>query len=225
MKDHFPFTDYDFYAYLTSGAFLLALLDMIFNGSSIIGHKDWNFAQITIGVATAYVVGHIVAMLAQSALETALIGRAFAKPMDIQLGLRSPNKFEKLIGFLVGRYYDPLPAKNRERIIVRAAEILGCEQSEITSGESVFQLAFKHSFSDEKVRHRIDGFRNQYGFCRNMSFVALIAAVLFTWSALCAGHPENYTYSLLSAVVFLAMFIRYLKFLSTFQAEVIRSIN
>lgn len=225
MKNHFPFTDYDFYAYLASGGILLAVLDIALNGSKILAVSNWGFGQIALAVAGAYVLGHIIAMFAQTSLETSLIGKFFAKPMDIQLGITKPRLREKLLGQLVGRYYRPMNEVSCQRSLEKAAARLNCETSAITEGEDVFLLGFKDSFSDEKLRHRIDGFRNQYGFCRNIAFVALVASALFSWVGYITTSQMHWIFAGISLIIFLAMFVRFIKFLATFQAEVIRAQN
>lgn len=225
MKDHFPFTDYDFYAYLASGGMLLAVIDWIYNGGGFLGVEDWNFGQIVVAVAAAYIVGHIVAMLAQVTLETSLIGRWFAKPMNLQLRFKDANLLERLLGKAVGRYYEAMDKKVCDAALEAAASRLGCEVSEIEDGEPVFGLGFKDSFASEKLRHRIDGFRNQYGFCRNIAFVALVSSILFFISACKSGTGNEWAVAGLSFAIFVAMFARYMKFLATFHAEVIRSLE
>lgn len=225
MKDHFPFTDYDFYAYLASGGLLLAVIDYIFNAGAVLTQPDWSFGQIVLAVAGSYVLGHIVAMLAQTTLETSLIGSLFAKPMDIQLGTKQPRFHEKMLGKMVGRYYEPMKSVSCQNTLQKAATKLSCEVTEITEGESVFLLGFKDSFADEKLRHRIDGFRNQYGFCRNVAFVALVASLLLVWSACTNSMSLHWWLAAVSFLIFVAMFTRFMKFLATFQAEVIRALN
>ena len=41
MKDWFPLTSYEFYAYLTSGMVVLAAADRAFMGSTLASHTDW----------------------------------------------------------------------------------------------------------------------------------------------------------------------------------------
>lgn len=224
MKDHFPFTDYDFYGYLASGGFALAIGDYLFNNAAYLTRADWTFAQIALCVAAAYVVGHLIAMLAQSVLETLVMNKALAKPMDIQLGFKHPSRLERMVGALVGRYYSTLPNRTSEKILRIAASELDCAVEDFSEGESIFLLGFKKSFSDEKLRHRIDDFRNQYGFCRNIAFVGLTATPLLIWSALCQGNNEAWGLAIVTALIFVGMFIRFVKFLSSFQAEVIRSV-
>ena len=105
MKNHFPFTDYDFYAYLTSGMLLLSVLDFAFNDAKLLTHANWNFVQIVAAIASAYVVGHIVASLAQLVIETFALSKLLSKPIVLQLGYERPNWIERLIGFLITGHF------------------------------------------------------------------------------------------------------------------------
>ncbi|MFC3051395.1 hypothetical protein [Kordiimonas pumila] len=225
MKNYFPFTDYDFYAYLASGGLFLAIIDFTLNDSTYLNMREWGFAQITIAIVAAYILGHLIAMLAQTVLETFIMSRCLEKPMTLQLGTVAPNWFERILGSLVGRYYEPLPLRTRTKILECAASELGVTVAEVNDAEDVFQIAFRKSFSVDGVRQRIDEFRNQYGFCRNIAFVALIATGLLTWKAWCTGDALYWQLTLVSAVVFVGMFVRFVKFLGSFQAEIIRTIK
>lgn len=225
MKNHFPFTDYDFYAYLVSGGLFLAVSDYALNNSTFLGRTDWAFTQIVLVVALAYVVGHVIAMLAQGLLENIVLSKLLANPMEIQLRLKKPNKLETLIGGLVGRYYAPLPALTCNSIKVAAANELGTNPSEITDCEDVFQVGFRRTFEKDIVRVRLDDFRNQYGFCRNIVLVAALATILLVWKGWIENDAIDYWAALATMLLSAAMFIRYVKFLSSFQAEVIRSVR
>ena len=61
MKQYFPFTDYDFYVYLTAGMLLIASVDYSFGGTVLIHRTEWTVVQITFWVAIAYLFGQLVA--------------------------------------------------------------------------------------------------------------------------------------------------------------------
>jgi hypothetical protein len=224
MKNYFPFTDYDFYAYLTSGALFLSVLDFAFNKALLLARADWTFVQIVMVIAAAYVTGHVIATLAQLVLETFAVSKLISKPIQLQLGLKEPNCAERLIGLLVGRYYDPMEVSVQARIKNEARSILSKEEDQSLNAEEVFQAGFKKSFSIKDARPRIDGFLNQYGFCRNISFVALVSMIILSWRAYQIELPYEGLLIIASFIVFIGMFIRFVKFLASFQAEVIRTL-
>lgn len=222
MKNYFPFSDYDFYAYLTSGSLLLGLLDFSIHEAAFLVQTDWTFVQIVLAVSAAYVVGHLVAIFAQLLLETIVFNWLLTKPVDLQLGMKEPNILERCLGLLVGRYYDRLAETVSGKILEGARVLLATSADKDLCAEEVFQAGFRKSFSVDGARARIDQFRNQYGFCRNITFVSMLAVAMSGWG-LCETTSE--ISGLLfgaSLVAFLGMFLRYLKFYAIFQAEVIR---
>lgn len=69
----------------------------------------------------------------------------------------------------------------------------------------------------------MDQFRNLYGFSRNISFVALIAAVLLAIK-LCQAPNSHMAWLLAAAIaVAIGMFGRFLKFYAAFSYEVLRT--
>lgn len=65
---NFPLTDFDFWAFLTSGAVVLAAFDHAL-GMGFVDRDRWTFVQGTLAVALAYVAGHVVAEAASRFLE------------------------------------------------------------------------------------------------------------------------------------------------------------
>lgn len=224
MKNYFPFTDYDFYAYLTSGVLLLTVFDFVFNDAEYLAKTDWTLWQVVVGVAFAYVTGHVIASFSQLVLETFFVNRVIAKPMQLQLATKDPNNFEKLLGGLTGRYYGPMSDGTRARVLRAAATIMEKPTDEVIKAEDVFLLGHQRAFSIEGGRQRLDEFRNQYGFCRNVSFVGLLATCLFAWQAFFDNTPELWLWAALSLLTFVGMFVRFLKFLSSFQAEAVQKL-
>ncbi|HIO01750.1 MAG TPA: hypothetical protein EYN14_07315 [Alphaproteobacteria bacterium] len=217
MRTWFPFTDYDFYAYLTSGGLLLVAIDYSLNQGAIL-NSDWSFLQIVAAIAAAYVAGHIIAMFSSVIYEHWLIGSLVKHPIDVQVGLKKQNWFDRyVIGSLAGRYYRPLSEAHRQEILDAVQAKTGGEPKR----EDIFRIGYGAARRDEDTRQRLDEFRNMYGFCRNISLSALIS---FGFTSL-VGNDANSFLLIASGVVFLAMTFRYLKFYSSFAMEVVRSIN
>jgi hypothetical protein len=224
MKNYFPFTDYDFYAYLTSGGLLLSVLDFAFNNALLLTRPNWSFVQIVMIIAAAYVTGHIIATFAQLAIETFVVSKLIAKPIKLQLGFKEPNLLERIIGLLVGRYYGPMETSVQKKVRSEARTTLSKEDDESLNVEEIFQAGFQKSFSISGARSRIDGFLNQYGFCRNIAFVALVSTIILICRAYQTDLPYEALLIIASFIVFIGMFIRFVKFLASFQAEVIRTL-
>jgi len=113
----FPFTDYDFYAYLAIGLVILASLDCATSGGEIFS-GDWRYRYVAAVVVVAYIVGHINAGIATVVVEHWLARKVLKPPIAVMMGFVTQNKIERLIGRIVGRYYEPL-TKNRRDVILK----------------------------------------------------------------------------------------------------------
>ncbi|MGB2635922.1 MAG: hypothetical protein WAM58_18480 [Candidatus Acidiferrum sp.] len=72
---------------------------------------------------------------------------------------------------------------------------------------------------DDTPQNRLDGFRNQYGFARNMSFVFFVAAVGIMIAHFVGAHPVRLRWAVLSGFASITLFYRYLKFFREFSYE------
>ena len=223
MKSWFPFTDYDFYAYLTSGMIVLFSVDYGFNGGEIASQTEWSFIQIVFAIAMAYLVGHVVASFASVILEHWIARRVLRPPIAIMMNLGEPVFAERFIGkWIVGRNYEPMPESLRTVILTAVAMKLGKNVEEITNPEDVFHVAFPVARGVVDASTRMDGFRNLYGLLRNVTLAGMIAAAALLYRA--AGEENSlywwvFTITVLSAI----MFGRFLKFYATYAAEILRT--
>src|SRR5216684_7837405 len=79
-------------------------------------------------------------------------------------------------------------------------------------GEGLFLHCYAVVTADETCQNRLDAFRNQYGFARNMSFAFLVAAVGIVIAHHVGVHPVRLRWALLSGLASITLFYRYLKF-------------
>ncbi len=226
MKSWFPFTDYDFYAYLASGSLLIAALDITGNGGQLVAQKNWPVAQVILLVAAAYVAGHLIASLSSWLLERLLARRLLAPPTAILLGMKKATLFQRAFAAVfIAQYYEPLPPSIAKRIFANAEAALQTAPGSLEQEpDTIFQVAYVAARESEDARMRVDDFRNQYGFCRNIAMVALIAAIAFGVRAIQTGDAFFTTWALISLFVAGGMTARFLKFYSTFATEVLRAL-
>jgi hypothetical protein len=82
---------------------------------------------------------------------------------------------------------------------------------------------FLHAYSivtaNERAQARLDDFRNQYGFARNMSFAFLVSAIAIGATHFYGTHPVRLRWFLLAAFASVSLFYRYLKFFHQFSYE------
>ena len=164
MKNWFPFTDYDFYAYLTGGFLLLFAFDYSLNAGAIMLRTDWPVVQIILVVAIAYVIGQLLAGPSAILLEHGIARRFLRPPSTVLLGLKVPRARERFVQrWMTGRDYAPLSDRIIELIFSRAARTLGTKREQITDAEEVFQLAYAAARKIPDTAARLDQLRTLYG--------------------------------------------------------------
>lgn len=224
MKNWFPFTDYDFWAYLTSGVLALAIGDYLYNEQALLTYANWTLSQGAVFVATAYIFGQIIASFSSLTIEHGLARKFLKPPSELIMAAAQPSWREKVIQFLVGgRGYTSLSEPLRNQIKANAASLLGGNHSSIDP-ESIFQVAYVNARAEEDLCRRIDDFRNQYGFCRNISFVALVATFLIVIDLISNQRADRVWLLAVSIFVFVTIMARFFKFYGAFSLEVFRSL-
>lgn len=210
-----PFTVYDFFGYLASGAVVLAGCTAAF-----VGYAPFQESPVLligfILVITIYILGHIVANLAADLIERRLVRARLHPPTDILLGFHLPEGWETR---LFPEYSNPLPSGVQDRVKKLAGS---------RTGESLFFHCHAVMKSDSVVQGRLETFLNLYGFCRNMT-LALLLVTLSLGAGMILGTAETgpevgpgwwLAASLIGA---LGMFYRYLKFYRQFSVELLTS--
>ena len=220
MDRFFRFSDYDIWAYLSAGMLTIAAWDFAF-GTSWVLRADWSPADGTIIVFAAYIVGQISATPASWILERLLVARVLQSP-SVNLFAESQTHFR---GFLqrtiLSDYYSPLDEGLRRRIIERAGP-------DVATGEPLFWRAYPIAKRDPTAFPRMGMFLNQYGFCRNIAFVAILAAtfdlvaiyVVTPAAAATQTADQLWFWAVVSIIGGILMFHRFLKFYRLYAVEV-----
>jgi hypothetical protein len=127
-----------------------------------------------------------------------------------------------LAAIFAPREYAPLKQGVQELALQRAAAHLGRPITDL-DGETVFQTAFHPARAVPDTAARLSAFINQYGLCRNIAFVGLIATGLLVYSQTQA--PSNETAWLIAgaAALTIGMFGRFLKFYAAYSSDVLRT--
>lgn len=225
MKDWFPLTSYEFYAYLTSGMVVLAAADRAFMGSTLASQTDWKVVIAVFWAAIAYLIGHIVAIPSSAIFEHLIAKRVLRDPSVVILGLQPQRFRERCFGTAVGaREYEPFPVDYRAAMVTKLARALNVAEPNVQA-DAAFQCAFTPARSNVDSAARMDGFLNQYGFCRNVSFASLIATVLLTVLAWRTGDRIDVLLAVGAGVLALGLFIRFIKFYAAYTREVYRAFN
>jgi len=224
MKEWFPFTDYDFYAYISSEAVVVCAFDYCLTGGTFVLHNNWNIPKgIAVGF-TFYICEQILALPSSILLEHLTTKFILRSPVVVLLGQNLSLKwYERTMGVLIGRYYSPLPDTVIQKVLDRAQIDTGKSHTDLlTNSDRIFFPAYDMARKNEDVRKRLDDFRNQYGFSRNMSFSAAISTLLLSIRAFNYETPFEWWWAGIALFISISMFVRFWKFFSSFSAEVLR---
>jgi hypothetical protein len=154
MKNQFPFTDYDFFAYIAAGFVFLFALDHALHTTWMI-RPTWTVVEGLFMTACAYATGHLLAGLASAMIERRLVARWLGKPTILLFGSEAgPAWFRRLLP----SHYEPLPQKTRELILTKAAA-----EGISGPGEALFWLCFNAARNNKTAMDRMSAFINLYG--------------------------------------------------------------
>ncbi|AZO69953.1 hypothetical protein [Mesorhizobium sp. M1D.F.Ca.ET.043.01.1.1] len=212
-------SDYDVFAYLPQGFFVLAAADFFF-GTSFVIHANWDVSTGVFVLFLSYAAGHLVAGPASRLLEAGIV-HDMLKPPSVHLLLAEPSA-SQLSQFLLPSYFSPLSRTMRARVQT-ALEKAGSD----LRGDEAYWVAYSVAKRDEHAKPRLANFLNVYGFCRNLSFIAAVTAELLFVQAWVAPRLDTFgsaAHEFAAAVGFalisFQLFKRYLKFYRLYSIEV-----
>lgn len=211
MKGDIPFTDYDFWAYLSVGFVLLFAVDHAAQTGLMI-RQSWTLVEGFFVTACAYAAGHLLAGLASAIFERRIVRGWLGAPSVTLMGTRrGPNWFRRLYP----SFYESLPEQTRDAILAKS------RASGVTEpGEALFFVASGAVRSNDATTKRLSNFLNLYGWCRNLSFTALLCAAILAGAGWWTHRPDDYWWAVASLVLSLGMFLRYLKFYRHYSLEI-----
>jgi hypothetical protein len=205
-----PFSVYDFFAYLSSGAILLLTADYLWH-LGLLRNQDVNVLLSIVLIILAYIVGQTVAQFSSFLLEQLVVGRLLKRPSIVLLSGKKPSAPLRL---LFPNYYRPFSESTRQRILAQATS-RNCS----AEGEGLFEHVYPVVTTIERHQSRLDEFRNQYGFARNVSFALVVSAVAICAARFYGTHAVTIRWAVLAALGAVTMFYRYLKFFRQYSYE------
>ena len=165
--DKIPFDPYDFFAYLSSGFFLIIGAEFTLGYPQILFH-DLSSIQLVMLILASYVCGQIIASTSKTVLQDVIIRRILGAP-DKNLLLSKPPL---LRGIIFSNYYKPVPSVTRNVIAEYRDKITPKDD------ELFYRIRFsKELQSNDLLNTRLAIFLKQYGFARNLSFVCLLLGI------------------------------------------------
>jgi hypothetical protein len=165
MDSKIPFSNYDFWAYLSAGFLLLFVVDYV-SGAQLLMREAWTVVQGVIAFSCAYAIGHVVASLASFLFERLLVGKLLGALRDVLFG---ESKAPRLVQRCFPVYFQALPVESINRVNARAASM-----DAGASSEAKFQAAFATVKVSPAVLTRLENFINMYGFYGNVALVSFL---------------------------------------------------
>ena len=217
------FSDYDVFAYVASGFGALVVWDFVFSTHYLLG-ANWTIAGGAIAIATAYILGQVLAAPSGWLIERRFVHSVLFRPSVILMESKRLGWRRFLKKTLLQDYYSSLDAGLRRRVRERAAAEYGSE----VVGDALFWCAFPIAKKDPNAYARMCAFLKLYGFCRNIAFVgftgscfiAIVAAIDWARSGWSGHIGQQFRWALLALLVGLGMLHRYLKFFRLYTVEV-----
>jgi len=222
MDRFLRFSDYDVFGYLASGITSIALCDLTF-GTQFVLRESWSISATVAVILGGYVIGHVVSGAAAMVIDRGLVRRVLGTPANLLL--RASPTIGWLQRAFLGEFLEPLHPSLRRRLIKRAGLSVQ-DANGPDAGETLFWRAWP-SIKREPIPYgRADSFLKLYGFCRTMSFVSFIAALIFLSQAVTGYSPTqisdqtHFFWAIGAGVVSIVMFRRYLRFFRAYSLEV-----
>lgn len=206
MHEKIPFDAYDFFAYLASGAIVLAAIAIALPGS--LAFAESSFARNALGVVASYVLGHSTAQLSAAVLERGLLQLALEHPVSVLLKQRPPGPWRHLFR----EYARPLP----DFAVSAALSRLAKDGVNARDPEAVMTAATQLVYRDIASAPRAEKFLRLYGFSRNAVVACAAASVALLATA---PLPEKRLLGVVGLAVCYVMWLRYLKFYRLYARE------
>jgi hypothetical protein len=225
--DKLKLSDFDLFAYLSSGLAALFTADLLFGTSYVLGLKGFD-ADALLLLFAAYVAGHVVALPSYIVMEQLLLGAVLLRPSTLLMphaGTRMRRPLRVLRALRLTEYGDPLDPSIQRRIRERfAAEGRG-EPEGAARYWAIYPSIYAPRDAHQPASGRIELFGKLFNFARNLATVSLVFT-LATVAKRLAGHANAPVAGLgwgaqagIGAALTFALILRFLKFYHMQAAE------
>jgi hypothetical protein len=220
MKTWFPFSDYDFYSFLASGILLLFAIDYWLSGGEWAIYKNWTLQQNVLVLILAYITGQIITIPSSILYDTILINKVLGHPIEVEPFEGNLSYIKRFVGIIIGKDFGKLPESIKTNVINRAiADTTLKNKTLLLDKKNIFDIAYTAARKRPEDDERINNYRNQYGFSRNISLTSFITTGFMYYSS--DIHATNL--AILFGFLGFGMLLRFLTLYAAFSAEVLRS--
>lgn len=212
--DKTPFSVYDFFAYLASGAMIVVTLDYLF-GEQLVLRPTLSVQIFTLLVIASYIVGQVISHLSAVVLEQWLVKRLLGGSTGVLMaGEHSRSPWARLFP----QYFHGLKSATIARVMAQA-ERRGCR----LNGDELYDHCYAVvTEASERAASRLDYLKSQYGFARNIAFAFFCSAGMIVYEDLVGPRRINLWWAVAGIAVSVCMLYRYLKFYREYASELLK---
>jgi len=212
--DKTPFSVYDFFAYLASGAMIVTSVDYLF-GEQLLLRPTLSPQQYVLLVIASYIVGQVVSHLSAVVLDHWLVKRVLGGSVGVLLASEySRSPWARVFP----QYFHGLKATTSARVISKA-ERRGCD----LKGDELYDHCYAVvTEASERAANRLDYLKSQYGFARNIAFAFFCSAMMIVYEDVAGPRHVNLRWVAVGVAVSVCMLYRYLKFYLEYASELLK---
>ncbi len=236
-----PFGPFAYFGYLANGIVTVILIDFVFLGQRLTGTNTNDITGSIILLGLAYAFGQVTASAASWLYERILVRKVIGVPTGFILDLWEPGSIRcglRFLGILTD-YVRPWQGDDPDAIM-QVAQARGFPTA---SPDRLFGCLYRDYLGAGAETEKLETYRNQYHFSRNLSFTLMFWAVFLLAGMTLFGMDPAFSVQVeriengekgfgtedvaLGVIIWpclilgFLLFPRYLKFLRLFQEEVL----
>ena len=212
--DKTPFSAYDFFAYLASGAMIVVSVDYLF-GKQILLRPTLSPQVYVLLVIASYIVGQVISHLSAVVLEQWLVKSLLGGSVGMMLtSEHSRSSWARLFP----QYFHGLKPATAARVMAQA-ERRGCH----LKGDELYDHCYAVvTEASERAANRLDYLKSQYGFARNIAFAFFCSAAMIVYEDVVGPRHVSMRWAAVAVGVSVCMLYRYLKFYREYASELLK---
>ena len=212
--DKTPFSAYDFFAYLASGAMIVVTVDYLF-GEQLLLRPSLSPQAYVLLVIASYIVGQVISHLSAVVLEQWLVKHLLGGSVSMMLtSEHSRSPWARLFP----QYFHGLKPATAARVMAQA-ERRGCP----LKGDELYDHCYAVVTEvSERAANRLDYLKSQYGFARNIAFAFFCSAGMIAYEDVAGPRHVSLRWATVGIAVSVCMLYRYLKFYREYASELLK---
>ena len=211
--DKTPFSVYDFFAYLASGAMIVVTADYL--GEQLLLRPTLSPQVYALLVISSYIVGQVISHLSAVVLEQWLVKGLLGGSIGVLLASEhSSSPWARLFP----QYFHGLKSATVARVMTQV-ERRGAK----LEGDELYDHCYAVvTEASERAASRLDYLKSQYGFARNIAFAFFCSAGMIVYEDVMGPRRVSLRWAVVGIAVSVCMLYRYLKFYREYASELLK---